>query len=164
MLIAIFYKKIKDKRNIRYNSLFIVSIYLSIILAITVYITTYNLSEIIYYYVSDERKENTKIIVSIISFSLQMFVSLTLLAHAKDLVFSLCITYFIAAYFLSDRFLEGNNSQQEKVAAIVLVVLDALTFVYSAYKYKLEAFGLIKDNDVEDVINKMINHKTSCVS
>lgn len=164
MLIAIFYKKIKDKRNIRNNSLYFVSIYLSVILAISVYFSTYNLSEIIYYNISDQNKENAKIVVSVISFTLQMFISLTLLAHAKDLVFSLSITYFIVAYFLSDRFLVENFSNQEYVASIVLVILDALTFAYSAYKYKLEAFGLIKDNDVEDVINKMISHKISSVS
>jgi len=93
-----------------------------------------------------------------------MFISLTLLAHAKDLIFSLCITYFISAYFLSERFLVETPSNQEFVSTIALLILDALTFLYSAYKYKLEAFGLIKDNDVEDVINKMISHKISSVS
>lgn len=164
VLIAIFYKKIKDKRNIRYNSLFFVSIYLSIILAISVYFTTYNFSQIIYYHISAERKEGAKIILSVTSFTLQMFISLTLLAHAKDLVFSLCITFFIFAYFLSERFLDDNPSSQEFVSTIFLLVLDFSTFIYSVYKYKLEAFGLIKDNDVEDVINKMISHKISSVS
>lgn len=93
-----------------------------------------------------------------------MFIAITLLAHAKDLVFSLCILYFIIAYFLSDRFLIQKFSNQEKVATIVLLVINALTFAYSTYKYRLEAFGLIKDHDVEEVINKMISHKISSVS
>ncbi len=144
--------------------MFFVSVYLSVILSISVYFTTYNFSEIIYYHISEVHKESAKIIVSVVSFTLQMFISLTLLAHAKDLVFSLCITYFISAYFLSDRFLVEKYSNQEYVSTIVLLILDALTFAYSAYKYRLEAFGLIKDNDVEDVINKMISHKISSVS
>ncbi len=93
-----------------------------------------------------------------------MFISLTLLAHAKDIVFSFLTTYFILAYFVSDRFLVEKYSNQEYVSNIVLLIVDVLTFAYSAYKYKLEAFGLIKDSDVEDVINKMISHKVSSVS
>jgi len=140
-----------------------VSIYLSLILAISVYFSTYNLSQIMYRYFSDDEK-NTQMFVSIISFTLQMIISLTLLAHAKDLIFSLCITYFIIAYFVSERFLSDEKTKEEYVGAIVLLILNALTFTYSLFKYKLEAFGLIKDNDVDSVINNMICQKISSVS
>ncbi len=139
------------------------SIYLSLILAISVYFSTYNLSQIMYRYFSDDEK-NTQMFVSIISFTLQMIISLTLLAHAKDLIFSLCITYFIIAYFVSERFLSDEKTKEEYVGAIVLLILNALTFTYSLFKYKLEAFGLIKDNDVDSVINNMICQKISSVS
>ena len=146
----------------RKNCIFLVSIYLSIILSISVYFTTYNVSQIIY--LSGGTTTYKRILLSVISFSLQVFISLTLLAHAKDIVFSILITYFIGSFLLSDRFLNNTHSNEEKVASIVLVIVNSLSFIYTAIRYKFTVFGVYKDEDVDSVINKMIARKKSSIS
>lgn len=157
-----FYKKIKSKRNMRKNCIFFVSIYLSIILSISVYFTTYNVSQIIF--LSGGTTIYKRILLSVISFSLQAFIALTLLAHAKDIVFSILITYFIGGFLLSDRFLNNTFSNSEKVASIVLIIVNSLSFLYTSIRYKLTVFGVFKDEDVDSVINKMIARKQSSIS
>lgn len=137
---------------------------MSVILAFCCYMVTFNLSQIIYQYIAEEYKPNAIISTSIISFILHLIIALTLLAHAKDLIFSLFVTYFVIAYFVSDRFLLGKNSDQEKTCAITLMILNSLSLLFMLYKHRLEAFGLVRDQDVEDAIDRMIIHKISSVS
>lgn len=166
IIIAIFYKKIKEKRNIKTSTLFFVSIYMSLLLAFAIFFLTYNLSEIIYYryYTMVPQKDekfldNLRIILSIISFSLQMFISITFLAYTRDLVFSFTIIYLLVGYFISTIFLSGKAAEEEKISCIVLISVNVISFIYSLCSHKMEAFGVIEDDDVEEVINKMIDQK-----
>ena len=140
---------------------------MSILMSISIFFLTYNISQIIYYRYdtnipskNPNFMENLRIVLSIISFSLQMFISITFLAYTRDLIFSFIMIYLLVAYFVSQIFLNGKAAREENISCIVLITLNILSFLYSIYTNKMEAFGIDKNDDVDEVVDNMIKQKT----
>jgi hypothetical protein len=140
---------------------------MSILMSIAIFFFTYNISQIIYYRFDSiipskeiNFMENLRIVLSIISFSLHMFISITFLAYTRDLIFSFIMIYLLVGYFVSQIFLNGKAAREENIACISLITLNMLSFFYSIYNHKMEAFGVVKNDDVDEVIDNMIKKKT----
>lgn len=139
---------------------------MSVLLAISIFFLFYNISQLIYYRydtfspIKDHIfMESLRITLSIVSFSLQMFISITFLAYTTDLIFSFIMIYLHVGYFVSDIFLSGRAAPKEMIASIAIISVNVLTFLYSVCNHKMEAFGVVKDKDVDEVIDKMIMQK-----
>lgn len=151
------------------------SIYLSVLLSFNVFFLSYDTSQLIYHLfeasnslsiseINEEYMQRIRIILSIISFCAHMLISITFLAYTKDLIFSFFMIYFLIGYFTSDIFLLGKESDNEKIAGIVLISLNVFSFVYTLFIVKKEDFGIIRSEDVDELISIRISHKTSCSS
>jgi hypothetical protein len=163
----VFYKRIKEKGNFEYFTLIYVSIYLSILLSITVFFLSYNASQLIYYLFEIMDKNDLvkiRVIVSIISFCSHMLISLTFLAYTKDLIFSFIMIYFLIGYFLSDIFLLQKAENHEKISFYVLISLNTLSFLYTLFNIKKKDFGITQNDDVNELILVKCMHKRSCDS
>ncbi len=165
MIIAIFYKKIKEKENFEYFTLIYVSIYLSILLSISVFFLSYNISQIIYHLfeiVDIKYLVKLRIILSIISFCSHMLISLTFLAYTKDLIFSFIMIYFLIGYFISNIFLYNKVENQERIFFYVLISLNTFSFLYTLFHIKKRDFGIVQNEDLNELILVKCMHKNSC--
>ena len=144
-----------------------VSLYLSILLSMSVFFLSYNLSQLIYHSFEMSNKEfliKLRIILSIISFCSHMLISITFLAYTKDLIFSFIMIYFLIGYFVSDIFLLGKESDKEKISSITLMVINILSFLYTLFNIKKEDFGIFEQENVDELLRIRSKHKSSTFS
>jgi hypothetical protein len=128
-------------------------VYSSFIFSFATYMTFYNISEILssslkrsedYYDIELVRQ-----IVSIASHSLQCIFGIIFLTYFKDIFYSIATSYLLIGYLISKEI----HLDDERISAIVLLVISVLSVLVTICKYGKSSFGF--END-EEYFNNML--------
>ncbi len=155
ILICMYYKNIKKKKNLTGYSFITLFMYTSIVFCFAVYCTFYNVSELINRSLQN-KVQNTELVRDILSISsntIYVLITIILVTHFQDLVFSITLEYILIAYLLGDKL-----SHAQLISTIVLISFNALVILFTLCKYKSTAFGYEADTEMNEILEARLRH------
>ena len=105
--------------------------------------------------------------LSIISFSLHMFISITFLAYTKDLIFSFIMIYLLVAYFASQIFISGKSAKEEKYYDLAEGEIEALKAKHKSLSKTIEhkqSMPSVSDHEIGGLKRKKLKLKEGTYS
>jgi len=164
ILVLFYYRAIKSKNNLEYSSNICCNLYNSLIFSFLTLFLFYNFSELVIdcLYLLDHKPTEENIwtlqLYAVVSFCIQCFIGIILLAYYKDIVYCFTTIFFGVGFLLDKGF---NLHRTDTITVSILLAFSFIACFMTIVKYGKSTLGFEDDDSMNQVLIESQNHKKS---
>jgi hypothetical protein len=160
--LCFYYKSIRAKTNLSIKTFITIYCYTSVMLSFMTYLTFFNIGEILLNGIDmkDPYYNVIKVTCSIISQSVILLISIILISHVRDVIYSFTFSYFLIGNLVCCEYLETK----EIISCSIVLFFNLTSIALTIYKYGKSTFGFNTSdflNEEDTLIHRSYSHKKS---